>query len=354
MRALGGTRVGSEAGPSLRVVPTMPSFDCRAFAPVRYFAHPSSRVRPFHTNPRQYMSTHIRAGNTEASARTERFKETLTLCLSAILVTASVLTVAVDAVNGSTGDAALASEPILKDTLTASKAPKAMIAPNALNVSFVKASADDARLPSTSAPAVAKDKAPVTPVAKLPVTSAAKATATPVAKAPVAPAVKASPMPVAESPATPAAAAVSTPTTKSKSAAAVETNPAENLPARAAQVPQPDSLAGRIKWLNEVTTSITDELDMIHPPPLKNLVAQATSSDMAHELEGVGKVFGTVANDLKEGFVGLEGTIESLSRGEAAGIHLPERLESSKDSAVGVVDQKPGTADNLPAKDGNF
>lgn len=86
--------------------------------------------------------------------------------------------------------------------------------------------------------------------------------------------------------------------------------------------PQPDnnlsisdmSFQERIKWLNQVTSRITDELDTVHPPPLRNIVAKATSSDIAQELQGVGKVFGSVASDLKEGFIGLEGTIEGLAK----------------------------------------
>ena len=92
------------------------------------------------------------------------------------------------------------------------------------------------------------------------------------------------------------------------------------------------SLAGRIKWLNEVTSRITDELDVVHPPPLKNLVAQATDSDIVRELNDVGKVFGNVASDLREGFVGLEGTIGSISRGEESGIRLPSSSGDSGDT----------------------
>jgi len=72
----------------------------------------------------------------------------------------------------------------------------------------------------------------------------------------------------------------------------------------------------RIQWLDQVTSHITDELDVVHPPPLRNVLAKATSSEMVQELRGVGKVFGSVASDLKEGFVGLEETIESLAKGD--------------------------------------
>ena len=96
-----------------------------------------------------------------------------------------------------------------------------------------------------------------------------------------------------------------------------------------------------IKWLNQVTLSITDELDAIHPPPLKNLVAQATDSDIVREFQDVGKVFGSVASDLKEGFLGLEGTIESISRGEESGIHLPAK--GGEGAAVNTANAADGT-----------
>ena len=72
------------------------------------------------------------------------------------------------------------------------------------------------------------------------------------------------------------------------------------------------SLAETIQWLNSVTGRATDELNEIHPPPLKDLVANAGSSNVVQEIEGVTKVFGNVASDLKDGFVGLKGTIQSL------------------------------------------
>ena len=100
-----------------------------------------------------------------------------------------------------------------------------------------------------------------------------------------------------------------------------------------------------IKWLNQVTLSITDELDAIHPPPLKNLVAQATDSDIVREFQDVGKVFGSVASDLKEGFLELEGTIESISRGEESGIHLPAKDggEGGEGAAVNTANAADGT-----------
>lgn len=72
------------------------------------------------------------------------------------------------------------------------------------------------------------------------------------------------------------------------------------------------NFADTIHWLNDVTGKATDELNMIHPPPLKELVANAGSSTMVQEIQGVTKVFGNVASDLKDGFVGLKGTIQSL------------------------------------------
>ena len=104
-----------------------------------------------------------------------------------------------------------------------------------------------------------------------------------------------------------------------------------------------------IKWLNQVTLSITDELDAIHPPPLKNLVAQATDSDIVREFQDVGKVFGSVASDLKEGFLELEGTIESISRGEESGIHLP-----AKDGGEGGEGAAVNTANAANAADGTL
>lgn len=72
------------------------------------------------------------------------------------------------------------------------------------------------------------------------------------------------------------------------------------------------SLVETIQWLNTVTAKATDELNEMHPPPLKDLVANAGSSNVVQEIQGVTKVFGNVASDLKDGFVGLKGTIKSL------------------------------------------
>jgi len=108
-----------------------------------------------------------------------------------------------------------------------------------------------------------------------------------------------------------------------------------------------------IKWLNQVTLRITDELDAIHPPPLKNLVAQATDSDIVREFQDVRKVFGSVASDLKEGFVGLEGTIESISRGEESGIHLPAKDGGeSGEGAAAKTANTANAADAANAADG--
>lgn len=71
------------------------------------------------------------------------------------------------------------------------------------------------------------------------------------------------------------------------------------------------SLAETIQWLNTVTAKATDELNEIHPPPLKDLVANARDSNVVQEIQGVTKVFGSVASDLKDGFVGLNKTIVS-------------------------------------------
>lgn len=72
------------------------------------------------------------------------------------------------------------------------------------------------------------------------------------------------------------------------------------------------SLVETLQWLNTVTAKATDEINVTHPPPLKDLVANAGSSSVVQEIEGVTKVFGNVASDLKDGFVGLKGTIQNL------------------------------------------
>ncbi len=110
------------------------------------------------------------------------------------------------------------------------------------------------------------------------------------------------------------------------------------------------SLAARVQWLNQVTLRVMDELDVVHPPPLKKLFAQVSNSGLAGELEGAGKVFRSVASDLQEGFVGLVGTIESISRGEDSGIHLPEHARADKGSPVGA--DSDAVADAREKRDG--
>lgn len=88
------------------------------------------------------------------------------------------------------------------------------------------------------------------------------------------------------------------------------------------------SFAETIQWLNTVTAKATDELNEIHPPPLKDLVANAGASSVVQEIQGVTKVFGNVASDLKDGFVGLKGTIQSLGVDQGSEPQAPVDIET--------------------------
>ena len=73
-----------------------------------------------------------------------------------------------------------------------------------------------------------------------------------------------------------------------------------------------NSIKKKIKWLNEVTSQITEELNDIHPPPLKGHVEQARGK-VSTELSAISGSMSNVASDLKEGFIGLKDTIKSIA-----------------------------------------
>ncbi len=274
----------------------VPCFKCR----IVYRRHSTPLVAPVHHSDTYFnhnTSIRARVGNAEASSvMTERMKETVSLCASAFLLTVSALTVAVDTVNGSAVGHLQDSGVILMEASNASRTNET-IAPNASKAPqsrwyghnpFVAASTDAER--PQSAPALAFE-----------------------------------------------ASRMSSSRTASGESAATSLI-GQDI----------ESLLGRIQWLNQVTLRITDELEVAHPPPLKNLIAQVTNSGLAEELEGVGKVFGTVASDLKEGFVGLVGTIESISRGEDSGIHLPGHLNADKASVTSLTSTDAAQRDGDP------
>jgi hypothetical protein len=73
-----------------------------------------------------------------------------------------------------------------------------------------------------------------------------------------------------------------------------------------------NSLKKKIKWLNEVTSQITEELNDTHPPPLKGHVEEARGK-VSTELSAISGSMSNVASDLKEGFIGLKDTIKSIA-----------------------------------------
>eukprot|EP00890_Picochlorum_soloecismus_P003087 jgi/Picsp_1/377/NSC_00375-R1_---NA--- len=77
-----------------------------------------------------------------------------------------------------------------------------------------------------------------------------------------------------------------------------------------------NAIKKKIKWLNEVTSQITEELNDTHPPPLKGHVEQARGK-VSTELSAISGSMGNVASDLKEGFVGLKDTITSIASQES-------------------------------------
>ena len=245
---------------------------------------------------------------------TERMKETVSLCASAFLLTVTAVSVAADAVNERAVVQLQDSGDILMEASNAARTNETMVSNVSIASSrwygqnpFMMASAAAARSQLASAPAVASETTRISSSVLVGQASGGSAKASVAATQ---------------------ASVAAFPTGKNT-----------------------ESLVGRIQWLNQVTLRVTDELEVIHPPPIKKLFAQVTNSGMAGELEGAGKVLGTVASDLKEGFVGLVGTIESISRGEDSGIHLPERVSEDKGgsadvkSAAAVVDGTPETGD---------
>lgn len=72
-------------------------------------------------------------------------------------------------------------------------------------------------------------------------------------------------------------------------------------------------LVERIKWLNQVTSQVTEELNEVHPPPLRDMVDSVMSSEMSKDIQGISHVVGGVVGDLKDGFVGLHDTIRHIN-----------------------------------------
>ena len=91
-----------------------------------------------------------------------------------------------------------------------------------------------------------------------------------------------------------------------------------------------NSLKRKIKWLNEVTSQITEELNDIHPPPLKGHVEQARGK-VSTELSAISGSMSNVASDLKEGFIGLKDTITSI----ASSSQEVEKESASTSSSIG-------------------
>ncbi|KAI8112413.1 hypothetical protein M9434_003736 [Picochlorum sp. BPE23] len=72
-------------------------------------------------------------------------------------------------------------------------------------------------------------------------------------------------------------------------------------------------LVERIKWLNQVTSQVTEELNEVHPPPLRDMVDNVMSSEVSKDIQGISHVVGGVVGDLKDGFVGLNDTIRHIN-----------------------------------------
>ena len=242
---------------------------------------------------------------------TERVKETVSLCASAFLLTVSAVNVAADAVSErGVGRWQDPRETAMEESDTArtneTRAPNASRATSrwyGQNPFMVVSAPETAPGVRGAPPLASHGRAERAPVAQVPVAQV------PVAQVPV-----------------------------------------EEASGEALRGQDIGSLAARVQWLNQVTLRVMDELDVVHPPPLKKLFAQVNNSGLAGELEGAGKVFRSVASDLQEGFVGLVGTIESISRGEDSGIHLPEHARADKGSPVGA--DSDAVADAREKRDG--
>ncbi|WPT13396.1 hypothetical protein PSENEW3_00001237 [Picochlorum sp. SENEW3] len=73
-------------------------------------------------------------------------------------------------------------------------------------------------------------------------------------------------------------------------------------------------LVEKIKWLNQVTSQVTEEeLNEAHPPPLRDMVDSVMSSEVSKDIQGISHVVGGVVVDLKDGFVGLNDTIRHIN-----------------------------------------
>ena len=108
----------------------------------------------------------------------------------------------------------------------------------------------------------------------------------------------------------------------------------EETPRASSKEEQDMSIAQRIKWLNQVTTQVTDELNVVHPPPLKDVLGKAMSSDLLKDIQGVNSVIDNVVGDLKDGFVGLKDTITHFDpENPTAGLSVKTDTPSSSSSA---------------------
>lgn len=112
-----------------------------------------------------------------------------------------------------------------------------------------------------------------------------------------------------------------------------------------------NAIKKKIKWLNEVTSQITEELNDVHPPPLKGQVEQARGK-VSTELSAISGSMSNVASDLKEGFVGLKDTITSIAsqEGEKQKASAPSGGSGNEDDGH-VVEKKNASAEHAKMED---
>lgn len=109
-------------------------------------------------------------------------------------------------------------------------------------------------------------------------------------------------------------------------------------------------LVDRIKWLNQVTSQVTEELNEVHPPPLRDIVDSVMSSEVSKDIQGISNVVGGAVDDLKDGFVGLNDTIRHINDEDNP---LKKKIASSSSTAPGdteTVQKSPDTTATTPAK----
>jgi hypothetical protein len=135
----------------------------------------------------------------------------------------------------------------------------------------------------------------------------------------------------------------------------------EETPNVSPEEEQDMSIADRIKWLNQVTTQVTDELNVVHPPPLKDVLGKAMSSDLVKDIQGVNSVIDNVVGDLKDGFVGLKDTITHFDpENPTAGLSVKTDTPSSSKEDTSATEIKSdasgttlkGTGDSSPTPAG--